>query len=72
MKLKDWLKAKKMSQASFARLINSDQAHISDLITGKCRPRLANIEFIEHVTKGEVKVTDWIVVVKEPRRKKNA
>lgn len=60
MKLVDWLKVQKMTQAEFAELIDSDQGHISDLVRGKARPRLENVLRIEKVTGGAVTVDDWV------------
>jgi predicted XRE-type DNA-binding protein len=58
--LAQWLKQQKMSQAAFAKLIGSDQSHISDLVCGKMRPRAENIELITKATKGAVKFEDWV------------
>ncbi len=52
MTLAQWLKQQGMSQAAFADLIGSDQGHVSDLVRGKVRPRVKNIEIIARVTKG--------------------
>jgi transcriptional regulator with XRE-family HTH domain len=49
-----------MTQAEFARLIGSDQGHVSDLVRGKMRPRASNIERITKVTKGAVRFEDWL------------
>lgn len=59
MKLRDWLKQQKMTQAKFARLIRTDQGHVSDLVTGKVQPSLPTIVVIEKATKGQVAYQDW-------------
>lgn len=61
MTLAQWLKQQGMSQAAFADLIGSDQGHVSDLVRGKVRPRVKNIEIIARVTKGAVRFEDWLV-----------
>jgi len=58
--LAQWLKQQKMTQAAFAKLIGSDQSHISDLVRGKMRPRAHNIELIAKATKGAVKFEVWL------------
>jgi transcriptional regulator with XRE-family HTH domain len=58
--LSQWLKQQGMSQAAFAELIGSDQGHVSDLVLGKLRPRVKNIERIEKATKGQVRFADWV------------
>lgn len=60
MKLKAWLKKEKMSQVAFAKLIESDQAHVSDLVNGKVLPSLLTVSAIAEATKGKVEFTDWI------------
>lgn len=60
MKLSDWLKQEKMTQAQFAELIGSDQGHVSDLVRGKMRPRLENVVRIEKSTRGAVTAADWV------------
>lgn len=60
MTLAQWLKQKKMSQTAFAKLIGSDQGHISDLVRGKVMPRPARIVRIAKVTKGAVRFEDWV------------
>ena len=61
MTLARWLKKRGMSQAMFARLIDSDQGHVSDLVRGKIRPRAVNIERIAKATEGAVQFKDWMV-----------
>lgn len=60
MTLAAWLKQQKMTQAQFAKLIGSDQGHVSDLVRGKLRPRANNIARIEKATKGAVRFDDWL------------
>lgn len=64
MKLGDWLEAKGLTQTAFAALIGSDQAHVSDLVRGKNRPRLDTVVAIEKATGGAVKAEDWM----QPKR----
>lgn len=60
MTLADWLKQQGMSQRAFAKLIRSDQSHISDLVRGKMHPRAENIERIYKATNGSVRFEDWV------------
>lgn len=59
MTLQAWLEQQSMTQAQFARLIGSDQGHVSDLITRKVRPKLPSMERIHNATKGAVTYSDW-------------
>jgi predicted XRE-type DNA-binding protein len=65
VKLKEWLAQQAMTQEAFAKLLGSDQPHVSDLVRGKIRPRLDSIVKIEEVTKGAVKAQDWL----EPKKR---
>lgn len=60
MKLKAWLKLHRMTQAAFAKLVATDQAHVSDLVNGKVSPMLQLVSRIEKATKGDVKYEDWV------------
>lgn len=60
MKLGEWLKQQKMSQEAFAELIKSDQGHVSGLVLGKIRPKIATIELISRITDSGVQYADWI------------
>ena len=60
MQLQEWLKKQRMSQKAFARLIKSDQPHISELINRRHRPSLGTIGRIAVVTKGQVTWADWM------------
>lgn len=60
MKLATWLRKKGMSQREFAKLIGSDQSHVSDLVRGKNYPRVSSIARIAKVTRGAVKFEDWV------------
>ncbi len=59
MKLGDYLKANGITQEDFASLLKSDQGHISDLVTGKVAPKLATVQEVSRLTKGEVSWLDW-------------
>lgn len=60
MKLKAWLEAEQMSQSEFAKLISSDQGHVSRLVTGEINPTIATVALVEKVTSGGVRLVDWI------------
>jgi len=60
MKLKAWLKKKKMSQTAFAKMIKSDQGHVSMLMNGKVSPNMTTVSAIAKVTKGAVDFKDWL------------
>lgn len=64
MRLKDWLKKQKLSQAAFAKKIKSSQGHISELASGKMRPTLETVGMIAKATKGAVSVNDWLLGAK--------
>jgi transcriptional regulator with XRE-family HTH domain len=66
VKLKEWLSNEGLTQEAFAKLLGSDQGHISDLVLGKVRPRLDSVARVEEVTKGAVKAQDWL----EPKKQK--
>lgn len=66
MKLKEWLSKEGLTQEAFAKLLGSDQGHVSDLVRGKVRPRLDSVARIEEVTKGVVRAQDWL----EPKKQK--
>lgn len=59
MTLKDWLQKQKITQSFFARMINSDQGHVSDLVTGKVRPKAASMDLIFYATNQQVTHADW-------------
>ncbi len=60
MRLKKWLKEHQMSQAAFAKVIRTDQAHVSDLVNGKVSPKMDTVFAIEKATKGDVAYVDWV------------
>lgn len=65
MKLKDWLRSNKVSQADFAQTVEVDQATISRLIPeeGKRQRRSPSLDLvarIERATGGEVTARDFI------------
>lgn len=66
MKLREWLQQQALTQEAFARLLGSDQGHVSDLVRGKVRLRLDSVVKIEEVTKGAVRAQDWL----EPKKQK--
>lgn len=75
MKLGEWLEQQGMSQTAFAVLIDTDQAHVSNLIRGKHRPRLDTVVAIEKATQGAVKAEDWMsrrIRVERLRKRKAA
>ncbi len=59
MTLREYLKKRKMTQAEFAKLISSDQAHVSELVNGKTRPSIRTTLLIHKATKGTVSLMDW-------------
>jgi transcriptional regulator with XRE-family HTH domain len=58
--LKAWLQRKGMTQKAFAKLIRTDQPHVSELVNRKLRPSLGTIDRIAVATKGEVVFDDWM------------
>lgn len=71
MTLSEWLEKKKMTQSAFAEMINSDQGHVSDLVTGKVRPKASSMDLIFYATRQQVTHADWAAPppVKKPFRK---
>lgn len=67
MKLGEYLKKHKITQAAFAFDLNCDQARISDMVTGKVEPRFATMDAIKKLTKGQVDYADW---APKPKRKR--
>ena len=59
MKLRDWLKSKKMSQAELAKQIRMDQSAISLLCNGRAWPTAETARRIAIATKGEVLPNDF-------------
>lgn len=59
MTLKDWLKKHQMSQAAFAKVVKTDQAHISDLANRKILPSMRTVGIITTATNGAVTFVDW-------------
>lgn len=61
MQLKEWLKTKpKMSQAEIGRRLAMDKSKISRIINGLELPTLFQAAAIYDLTKGKVKLSDWI------------
>lgn len=60
MKLTEWMDKMGLSQAETAKLVGTDQPHISNLAAGKVRPTVSTIERIHKVTKGEVSYPDFL------------
>lgn len=62
MKLTDYLKRKRLTQAEFGLLLNPpmSQAALSHVINGRIRISLERALEIQTVTSGEVAVTDWV------------
>lgn len=65
MTLSEWLIRQNMTQSAFAKLIGSDQGHVSDLVHRKVQPKLASMERIAVVTKGAVTFIDWSAPTKK-------
>ncbi len=63
MKLGDYLKREKMTQARFAKLAGTNQAHISELVHGKVSPTLDTIAKITDASLGCVTLQDWAQTV---------
>jgi len=71
MKLRDWLRKSKMSDAEFARRINRHPAMVLHLAAGTRRPSLETIEAIARETGGAVMANDWVGIAK-PKKKARA
>lgn len=59
MKLRDWLKANKRTQAWFAKKMGTDQGYVSRLVNGKHVPDLATAMKVEQITSKKVGISDW-------------
>ncbi len=59
LKLKSWLKANKKTQSWLAERIQSDQAHVSRLVSGKFQPEYLTMSKIHKATRGQVSFADW-------------
>tara|TARA_R110002110_G_scaffold83081_1_gene215770 strand:- start:1307 stop:1504 length:198 start_codon:yes stop_codon:yes gene_type:complete len=59
MKLKDYLKAKKISQARFARRLNMSRSAVSRLLDGSKFPSPETIRRVSLATNGEVTPNDF-------------
>ena len=60
MKLRDYLKQKKLSESSFAELLQVSQAHVNRILNGKGYPSAKLANKIQKITKGVVTVEDMI------------
>ncbi len=60
MKLKQWLKSHKVTQAKFAAMVGSFQGHVSNWVNEKVVPELASMLRVKKVTKGKVDLPDWV------------
>lgn len=62
MKLTEYLKRNRLTQAEFGRRLNPPmtQAHLSHILSGRSRISLARALEIQAVTGGEVPVTEWV------------
>ncbi len=60
MKLKEWLKKNKKTQAWLAKRLKSDQGHVSRLVTGKMKPEFETMLKIKNATNHAVSFTDWL------------
>jgi transcriptional regulator with XRE-family HTH domain len=60
MKLKDYLKKKKLSQREFSKLTGISTPTLSRIMNGTRTPRVENALIIQSVTKGSVKFIDMI------------
>lgn len=69
MTLSDWLQKTNMTQAAFAKLIGSDQGHVSDLVHRKVQPKFSSMALISTVTKGAVTFTDWADLIEASVKK---
>lgn len=69
MKLGEYLKKNKLTQAEFAKKIDSHQAHVSELIAGKVLPRIPTIALIRDATGGAVDYADWLQSAKRGNKR---
>ncbi len=69
MTLGEYLAEAGLTQAQFAALIHTNQAHVSELVAGKVCPKVHTIFMIHATTKGKVTADDWMKQFK-PKRKK--
>ena len=60
MKLKDFLKKKKMSQKKFAKLCGVSEPTITRIVHGKISPNLTTCIKIQNATLNKVKHTDLL------------
>lgn len=60
MKLSDYMKAARLTDAKFAEKINRDRAHVSRLRRGVQKPSFELAEEIARVTGGKVKPNDFM------------
>lgn len=60
MKLKLWLEETDIRQADFARMLGISQPTVSQLANGARYPKMELALKIRDVTKGKVKLEDWI------------
>jgi len=60
MKLAEWLKAKKLTDAEFGEMVDRDRATINRIKRGINKPSFPLIIVIERVTKNKVRFKDWV------------
>ena len=58
MKLKDYLKREKLSQAEFSKKIKVSRPHVNQLVKGSRNPSFPLAKLIEKVTNGDVSLND--------------
>ena len=59
MKLRDWIRSKRMKQSEFAALIGMDQSAISLLCNERAQPSMETMRRIAIATKGDVMPNDF-------------
>lgn len=60
MKLAAWMKKHKITQATLAKWLDTNQPHVSDLVNEKVSPTLDTMARIRKVTKSKVDYSDWV------------
>ncbi len=67
MKLREYLKEHGIVHSFFAKQVGTTSAQLSVWVSGKVKPRLETIVFIEQITKGKVTVRDWLKDKSDPK-----
>lgn len=68
MKLRDWLKDRKITGEEFARRCGVSQGAISKIVRGNVWPAAGTVAAIERETKGAVMASDILATVKATRK----